>query len=41
MDHGSPRLVFLVVVAFIVVAIATVVTLPRRPPADAAAADRP
>ena len=31
MDHGSPRLVFLVVVAFIVIAIATVVTLPRRP----------
>jgi MFS family permease len=30
MDHGSPRLVFLAVVAFSLLAILTVVTRPRR-----------
>jgi MFS family permease len=30
MDHGSPRLVFLLVAVFSVAAIATVVTRPRR-----------
>ena len=33
MDHGSPRLVFLLVAAFSLIAIVTVATLPRRPAA--------